>query len=162
MTFEDQILPLQPQLLSFCINLMRNSHDGEDLAQDVLTKAFRGYDAFDGKNAKAWLFTIARTLHIDRVRASARRPLELWEDDQQLSALAERSPSAEDLALMDPEQSQAWGVLATMRPEWRLVLLAKAYEVPLSTLARERGIPIGTIGTQLMRARKAAREQLAA
>ncbi len=40
----------------------------EDIASTVFTKAWEKRDSFDNKNAKAWLFTIARNIVIDGYR----------------------------------------------------------------------------------------------
>ena len=74
-TFTTVVMPLLPDLRAFAISLTRNVHDAEDLVADTYEKAYRAFGRFrQGTNAKAWMFTILRRLHIDRYRRSLHRP----------------------------------------------------------------------------------------
>jgi RNA polymerase sigma-70 factor (ECF subfamily) len=59
--FEDLALPLLPSLYNVAFWLSRNSGDAEDLVQETLLKALRGFATFEpGTNFKAWIFRILR------------------------------------------------------------------------------------------------------
>lgn len=80
--FEEVCLPLLPDCYAFALSLTRRSHEAEDLVQDTFLKAQRAFGSFTiGTNAKAWLFTILRRLHIDRYRRQRLRPTPLPEDE---------------------------------------------------------------------------------
>ena len=50
-----------PRVYGFLVKLVGNTHDAEDLTQDVFVKAYRNIGRFDTQRAFApWLFTIAR------------------------------------------------------------------------------------------------------
>ena len=56
-TFEQQALPLMPQLYGAALRWTRNPSDAEDLVQETFAKAFGAWDKFQqGTNLKAWLF----------------------------------------------------------------------------------------------------------
>ncbi len=57
--FEELALPLLPSLYNVAFWLSRNSGDAEDLVQETLLKALRGFATFEpGTNFKAWIFRI--------------------------------------------------------------------------------------------------------
>ena len=67
--------------------LARPPEDHEDLLQDSLIRAFRGFDSFDrALPFKAWMFGVIRNTYIDRYRRRKVRPLEQPLDDEELSA----------------------------------------------------------------------------
>lgn len=80
--FEETCLPFLPDCFAFALSLTRRGADAEDLVQDTFVKAQRGFGSFQvGTNAKAWLFTILRRLHIDHYRRGRLRPTPLPEDE---------------------------------------------------------------------------------
>lgn len=67
------MLPHMAMLLRAARSMTTQPSDAEDLAQDVLLRAYLASDRFDGARPRAWLLTIMRNTHLNRVRA--RRPL---------------------------------------------------------------------------------------
>ncbi len=59
---------LTKQLFMRCMAITMNNEDARDLAQETILKALEKINQFDGKNLYAWLSTIAKNIHIDRVR----------------------------------------------------------------------------------------------
>lgn len=65
-SFEEQALPLMPQLFGAALRWTRNPSDAEDLVQETFAKAFAAWDKFEqGTNLKAWLFRIMTNTHIN-------------------------------------------------------------------------------------------------
>ncbi len=106
--FEATCLPLLPDCYAFALSLTRNRHDAEDVVQDTFIRAQRAFDSFKlGTNAKAWLFTILRRLHIDRYRRARIRPTALPDDE-----LVEMAGTIETARPAPPEAELAWDALA--------------------------------------------------
>lgn len=64
-------------LYNYAALLARSPEDYEDLLQESLIRAFRGFDSFDrALPFKAWMFGIIRNTCIDRHRRRKARPLE--------------------------------------------------------------------------------------
>src|SRR3954453_9179677 len=63
-----------------CYRMMGSLHEADDLVQETLLRAWRGFDGFAGGSFKAWLYRIATNACLDELarRGSARR----WLPDQ--------------------------------------------------------------------------------
>ncbi len=73
--FERDVMPLLPSLYGAALRLTRNRTDAEDLVQDTVLRAFRGFGGFqEGTNLKAWLYRILRNGYISNYRKRQREP----------------------------------------------------------------------------------------
>lgn len=162
--FEETCLPFLPDCFAFALSLTRRSHDAEDLVQDTFVKAHRAFASFQlGTNAKAWLFTILRRLHIDRYRRERLRPTPLPEDE-----LTEMARGAGDVPL--PEPALPWDDLPPGAVEKAVNSVPDPFRLPvrlrdLDGLSyREIGailaIPAGTVMSRLHRGREYLRRTL--
>ncbi len=67
-----------PQLYSAALRMTRHPADAEDVLQEALLKAYRGYGTFKaGTNLKAWLYRILTNTFINKYRKQTRRPSEV-------------------------------------------------------------------------------------
>jgi len=63
----------QPKLKSFIYRLVTNTHDVEDLSQEIFIKAYKNIHSFQEKSSfKTWLFAIASNLIKDHFKAQKR------------------------------------------------------------------------------------------
>ena len=94
--FERTALPLLGDCFAFALSLAGNPADAEDLVQETFLRAQRSFDAFEpGTNAKAWLFTILKRLHIDRHRRARIRPSYLPEEELEHLAVTGEEETAD-------------------------------------------------------------------
>lgn len=161
--FEATCLPLLGDCYAFALSLTRRPADAEDLVQDTFLKAQRAFDSFRrGTNAKAWLFTILKRLHIDRYRRARLRPTALPEDE-----LVERGPQAsavEGAALLgdlSPEQVRA-AVEAIPDPFRLPVRLRDLDGLSYREIGEILDVPPGTVMSRLFRGREWLRKALVA
>lgn len=71
--FADAVAPYLDRLYGFCLRLVANPADADDLLQETLLRAMRGYnDLRDVGRAKGWLFAIATNCSHDLARARGR------------------------------------------------------------------------------------------
>ena len=62
--------------------LSRSPEDADDLVQDAILRAYRGFDTLRGSNVKAWLLTIVRNCPSTSLKQRQRGSLQpLPEDD---------------------------------------------------------------------------------
>lgn len=75
----------------FSCHVLQNSTEAEDAVQEIFIKAFRSWDAFQGRSdAKTWLLSIARNHLYDRLRKQRREKRLLNEAASE--AKADRQP----------------------------------------------------------------------
>jgi RNA polymerase sigma-70 factor, ECF subfamily len=129
----------------------------DDLVQDTFRRALEARIQFaPGTNLRAWLLSILRHLYLDHVRRASRETLVGDLGERTLSPAPERRSlwrevTDEDVAL----------ALSRLPPIYREpYVLYTAKGCSYHDIARELGIPSGTVGTRLMRAREFLRELL--
>ena len=131
----------------------------DDAVQETFLAVWRGSARYrQGGDVAGWLWQIGFRRLVDAIRGQRAR-------DRLLRLLAARrwraEPSAEDELLLGVEHGDLAGALARLSPELRAVMQATVLD-GLSTheAAALLGIPVGTVKTRAMRARRQLREEL--
>jgi RNA polymerase sigma-70 factor, ECF subfamily len=167
--FEEDVVPLLPQLYSAALRMTRNPADAEDLLQETLLRAFRGYGGFKtGTNLRAWLYRILTNTFINRYRQQSRQPAEVelgeLEDLYLYRRLGEASGaarSAEDEALERFVDEDVKAAVESLPDNFRIpVLLADVEGFSYKEIAKIMEVPIGTVMSRLHRGRKALEKAL--
>lgn len=71
-----------PRLHRFCLRLSRRREEADDLFQDALLRLHRARASYiPGAPPIPWIFAIARSAYLDRIRYQRRRPEELVQLD---------------------------------------------------------------------------------
>ena len=168
-TFEADIQEFIPQLYSAAMRMTRNPSDAEDVLQEALLKAYRGYHTFTaGTNLKAWLYRILTNTYINKYRKQHRRPSEVelgeLQDLYLYKRLGETSGATQSAesdmldAFVDTDVIEA---LESLPEAFRLpVLLADVDGFSYKEIAEMLDIPIGTVMSRLHRGRKALQKKL--
>jgi RNA polymerase sigma-70 factor (ECF subfamily) len=170
-TFEDDVVEFVPQLYSAALRMTRNPSDAEDVMQEALLKAYRGYHTFAaGTNLKAWLYRILTNTYINRYRKQTRRPSEVelgeLEDLYLFKRLGEQDGgsavrSAEEEALERFVDTDIKEAVEALPENFRLpVLLADVEGFSYKEIAEIMDVPIGTVMSRLHRGRKALQRTL--
>lgn len=95
---------LYPRVLANTLGLTRSLPDAEDAVHDAIERALRTWPTKGVPDApEAWLVTVARNAHRDRLRRGRRE--ELREDA--LESLAQMSPWVR-IAMSEPEVARGW------------------------------------------------------
>jgi len=167
--FEDEVVPLLPQLYSAALRLTRNPADAEDVLQETLLRAYRGYGGFKaGTNLRAWLYRILTNTFINRYRQQSRQPVEVelgeLEDLYLYRRLGEQSGaarSAEEEALERFVDEDVKAAVEALPENYRIpVLLADVEGFSYKEIAEIMSVPIGTVMSRLHRGRKALEKAL--
>lgn len=168
-SFEEQALPLMPQLFGAALRWTRNPSDAEDLVQETFAKAFAAWDKFEqGTNLKAWLFRIMTNTHINlynkRSKDQAKTALDDLEDWQigggeSLTAVTTRS--AEAVALDNMPATVIRNAMDQLPEEFRMVVYYAVVEgLPYAEIAEVMDTPVGTVMSRLHRGKKMLRTLL--
>ncbi|MFN4179138.1 MAG: sigma-70 family RNA polymerase sigma factor [Armatimonadota bacterium] len=169
--FEAVVLPLREELRRAALRLTRSLESAEDLVQETLVHAYRGFAQFKrGTNLKAWLMRIMLNLFISHYRHQQRtvptislegllEELELTEEGSNF--LLDESVSPEEIVMsrvMDDEVAKALKKLP--EPFREVVILCDIEGLSYAEAAEALGIPIGTVRSRLSRARETLRQLL--
>jgi RNA polymerase sigma-70 factor (ECF subfamily) len=151
--FEALALPHLDAAYNLARWLTGSAADADDVVQEAMLRAFRGFSGFRGENARAWLLTIVRNCWRNRSRDVARRRHEpLPEDDE--APLASAEPGPEALALRASEARRLRALIGRLPEDFRETLLLREIEdLSYREIAEATGAPIGTVMSRLARAR---------
>jgi len=153
--FDAQVLPHLDAAYRFARWLARSPADADDLVQEAMLRAFRGFDGLRGGDVKAWLFTIVRNCHLTGIAQRDRRGLVPLPEEggPQLVCPA---PGPESASMRRDEQRSLARLLADLPPEHREVLILREIEeLDYREIAAVTEVPIGTVMSRLARARAA-------
>jgi RNA polymerase sigma-70 factor (ECF subfamily) len=164
-------MPLLPALYNVAHWLARNPDDAEDLVQETLLKAFRGFSSFElGSNFKAWIFRILRnTFLTSRSGLAVLRTVSLEDElDEQNElgaalypegAIDRQTPEVNLIRLGDSAAIQdAMEKLPPLLLE--VILLCDVEELKYKDIASVLGVPLGTVMSRIARARASLRKLL--
>ena len=161
----DEIVDLQPGLYRFARSLTGDPDEASDLAQEATARALGALRSFTpGTNLRAWLFRILRNTYLNRRRAvrlhPAPVPLETAPDNAGL-ADGRRAPVEHDV-LVRAELRAVLDAFSGLPERYATPLYLTAVEErSYAEVARELGIPIGTVMSRIYRARQLLLSRLA-
>ncbi len=151
--FEALALPHMDAAYGLARWLSRSPAEADDIVQEAMLRAFRGFDGFRGDNVRPWLLTIVRNCWRSAAVQRHRRghdPLPA-EDGRPLAA---DGPDPEAEALRASESRRLEAVIASLPEEFREVLVLREIEdLSYREIAEVTGAPIGTVMSRLARAR---------
>jgi RNA polymerase sigma-70 factor, ECF subfamily len=135
--------------------VLRNSHDAEDVVQEVFLKLYRN-GAWDSvQDEKAYLARVAWRAAVDHLP----KQHQAAEDETEI---ASARPSPEQTAVDADLQRKVHRLIDGLPEELRQPLaLSTIQELTSGEISQVLGIPEGTVRTRVLRARQLLREKLA-
>jgi RNA polymerase sigma factor (sigma-70 family) len=160
--FEAQVLPHLDAAYRFARRLAQSSEGAEDVVQDAIVRAYRGFDALRASDAKAWLLTIVRNCHATALKQRLRRaqvPLPEEHDLQNGDALIATTPDPEIDSIRRDEERTLERLLAGLPEDYREILILREVEdMDYRQIAAIVNVPLGTVMSRLARARALLRK----
>jgi RNA polymerase sigma-70 factor (ECF subfamily) len=156
--FEAQALPHLDAAYNLARWLARPPLDADDIVQDAVLRAWRAFDSVRGEDVKPWLLAIVRNCFLTAA-GKRRQDVPLPEDAGADPALVDTAPDPEAMALQSDAGRRLDGLLATLPPDFREILVLREMEdMSYGEIARSLDIPIGTVMSRLARARAQLKE----
>lgn len=160
--FEVQVLPHLDAAYRYARWLCGTGAEADDVVQEAVLRAFRGFDALRG-DARPWLLTIVRNCHYTAIRQRQGRrfvPLPDEHDPEDGAALVATAPGPEALTISQDEGRHLERMLESLPEQQREVLVLREIEdMDYREIAEVINVPIGTVMSRLARARAALRAQ---
>jgi RNA polymerase sigma-70 factor, ECF subfamily len=160
--FEAQVLPYLDDAYRFARWLARSPEGADDCVQEAMLRAYRGFDALRGADAKAWLLTIVRNCHSTALKQQQRRaqvPLPEEQDPLDGQALIASGPDPESASIRRDEARTLERLVAELPEEYREILILREVEdMDYRGIAAVVNVPLGTVMSRLARARAALRK----
>jgi RNA polymerase sigma-70 factor, ECF subfamily len=159
-SFQDLARKLEPFLYATALRLCGgNASDARDLVQDTLERGLQRIEQLPaGSNVRGWLGTILHNRFIDMCRTRSRVPVEAL-DEKAADTLAQEEPAEAAWEKVSAEDLR--GAMDKLEDDLRQVCQLHGLERrPYKEIAHRLGIPIGTVGTRLIRARSRLRSLL--
>lgn len=147
------VVRYQRQVCTIVRNIIPDTHEWEDLAQEVFLTAYTKLASFDVTRASflTWLLTIARNRCFNELKRIRQRRSEFLVDTADAAC-------ATDFLSQDEWNCALDRSLEGLPPEQKTVfVLAEIQELKLAEIARIEGVKIGTVKSRLSRAKEKLR-----
>jgi RNA polymerase sigma-70 factor, ECF subfamily len=168
--FEHEAVPLRDLLYRHACRMSRNHADAEDLVQETMMKAYKGFHSFRrDTNMRAWLLRILVNSYISDYRKRRREPVQYSTEEvteQRLMDTYTRSApaalhSAEDQALNSLSDNDLKSAMQALPRQFRdVVYYADVEGLRYQEIAVIMNTPTGTVASQLYRGRRQLRKLL--
>ena len=161
--FEADVLVHLDDLYRAALRLTGNAAEAEDLTQDTCLRAFECLDQLrDPGAARAWAFTILRSIFLRRIERQAKSPSldvidsPLLEPGEVLQDSYEALRPIQETPLADVREALARLPLPFREP----LVLAHVGGFSYKEIAAILAIPLGTVMSRLFRGRRLLRSEL--
>jgi RNA polymerase sigma-70 factor (ECF subfamily) len=142
--FADLFGHFAPRVKGFLMRYGLPDGLSEDLAQETMLTVWLKADRFDPARAgvSTWIFTIARNKRIDRLRRDRGSATAPFDASDEIASCG----SSEELAIAAETAEQVGAAMAALPDnQAEIVRLSFFAEKPHAEIARELGIPLGTV-----------------
>jgi RNA polymerase sigma-70 factor, ECF subfamily len=149
---EATLIELYPALVRRLTLVIGDEAEAQDVAQEAFIRASRGRHRFDGRDPRAWFWTIGLRLASNELRR--RRRFGLWPEHT-----AAATPGPTWAMSVDPD---LWSALAGLDRRTRAALLLNVLDgYTHAEIAAMLGVRPGTVSSWLSRGKERLREALA-
>jgi RNA polymerase sigma factor (sigma-70 family) len=160
--FHREIVPHLDAAYNFARFLSRNPDAAQDIVQESFLRAYRGFDRYQGGDARAWIFSIVRNCYHNWLlegRRKARLEVDVHHRDDgsdfSVEDVASEDDTPEAALLRASEAGKVRGVLNQLPRALREVLVLRELEgLSYREIAQTAALPIGTVMSRLARARE--------
>jgi len=150
-----EIIEHLPAMRAFAISLTRDPTLAEDILQDAIIKAWMNFSQFEpGTNLRAWLLTILRNTYYSELRKRKPEAEDVEPDDPAAPAV----PPLHNGVLQMRDFRRAFSKLGLENRE--ALLLVGGMGFSYEETAEMCGVPIGTVKSRVLRARRQLAEEL--
>ena len=160
--FDEIVRRYGDRLVNYIRAMLWQHADAEDVAQEVLVRAYRALGRFRGQSSfKTWLYQIATNTartHLAKRRGRVEDPVGSFSEDDAVRA---RAVSPDDVEARVVQRDRIDRALAALPEDQRQAVVLRDVEgFDYREIAAMVDIPIGTVESRIFRARQRLRELL--
>ena len=159
--FQNKLMALQGNMLSFALMLTSNRDNAYDLVQDTTLKALDNEDKYEeNANFKGWVFTIMRNIFINNYRRVVRSAtvVDTTEDLYHLNLSQESGFETPEGSFGAAEITAA---INNFTDDYRIPFSMHVAGYKYNEIAEKMGLPLGTVKSRIFFARKKLQSQFA-
>lgn len=149
-----------PAVYHLALRITRDPGAAEEVSLDSFLQIWRQANRFDAQHGTllSWLFTIARTRAIDRIRAAGAAKRTQVEDPVRVTS----APEPDEMAALTERRLLVRQAMAALSAQQRAALELAYFEgLSHSEIARRLSEPLGTVKTRIRQAMLQLRKTLA-
>jgi RNA polymerase sigma-70 factor (ECF subfamily) len=138
-------------LYHFIRSRLRDPFEAADVMQEVFLEIWRAAGRFEGRSAaRTWIFGIARNKAVDRMRRGAREvPAE------PNAELPDEAPNPEDVAVAASDAVRVRDCIGQLSATHRAAIQLAFYgDLAYGDIAAIEGVPLGTVKTRILHAKR--------
>ncbi len=153
------------RILRYIKSMVRDAAQAEDVLQEVMLRASRGYTDLRAEEAlTTWLYRVATHASVDHLRRRARRlPVETWTELDELVAHDDSLPSVEQAVERQQMSSCVQRFLGRLPDQYRSVLILADLEgLTAPEIGELLGLTLTTVKIRIHRARRLLKQELEA
>jgi RNA polymerase sigma-70 factor (ECF subfamily) len=156
--FEQEAMPLAPDLFRVAMYLKRDRDLAEDLLQETMMQGLKSFHRYEpGTNCKAWLTTIMYNTHYKQLRKQSNMKL-VSDPEEKIAQTLAFEPSIPQ-RLTDEDVIEAIEKVPSIFRN--VILLSDVEDFSYKEISAMLEIPMGTVMSRLHRGRKLLRGELA-
>ena len=154
--FDELVRRHRSSIVRFAGRLTRSADQAEDVAQETFIRAFRNLASYRPTGSiVSWLFAIARNVALDELRRLERHERKI----SQVQMIPVESP--EEHAVLSDQADRLWETIRTLAPRTATTLRLHYRDgLRYGEIAEALHVPLGTVKTDIWRARRALRRRL--
>jgi RNA polymerase sigma factor (sigma-70 family) len=142
--------------------LTRDQHDAEDIVQEAVLRALRGFANFRGDDARAWLLTIVRNTCYTWLKRQKNHQASI-DNDTDINSVETDNADPFSVLSSSIQTEQLRVAVEELPPEFREVIVLKDLQgLTYREIAKIVSVPIGTVMSRLARGRRRLADRLCA
>jgi RNA polymerase sigma-70 factor (ECF subfamily) len=167
--FTELTKPYMKSLKNTAFRLARNEEESEDLLQETLFKAYRGFASYTpNTNFRAWIFKILINTYLTHYRKMVRQPQKVSYGEMEEFYLYQKSDNSTSYHSESPEEvsGEMFGdeIKETMdKMPYYFRIVVTLYDIEgfsYKEISNMINIPVGTVMSRLNRGRSLLRQKL--
>ncbi|XKH49493.1 sigma-70 family RNA polymerase sigma factor [Chryseomicrobium palamuruense] len=154
-SLEDLYRQYAKPLYLYLLKLSGSPPLAEDLTQETFVRATISLHTYEGEEARAWLFKVARNVYLDEWRKRKKRQGSWLGAVFRQQEMISPDGKPEDLLLQSEQAEEANALLAFLPEQYRTILYLREYEeFTYEEIAEAMQLSLDQVKVSLHRARK--------